>query len=97
MSEDTIEITADNDEHYVFSLSEVQTHAHNESAPATPQVKSLKTKNLKRPNSCQVATGIAGVGHSALWSAAAGTVAGPAGIAAGAAAGAFWAALGTQC
>lgn len=45
-------------------------------------------------NSCDVATGIAGIAHSALWGAALG---GPAGVAAGVAVGAFWWGISQGC
>lgn len=48
----------------------------------------------KGVNGCQVATGLVGIGHSALWGAAVG---GPWGAAAGAIVGGFWWAIGTQC
>ncbi|KAB3522646.1 hypothetical protein GC425_05425 [Corynebacterium sp. zg254] len=85
---DSIRITADNGENYQFKLSELRSYVQN--GDAEEGAEALR----KKPNSCQVATGIAGIAHSALWGAAVG---GPAGAAAGAAVGAFWWGVGSQC
>lgn len=64
---------------------------------ATPGIQT-STRQLKKPNQCQVASGIAGLAHSALWGAAVGAVYGNLpGVAVGTAVGAFWWAIGTQC
>lgn len=55
---------------------------------------SFEAENRKRPNKCQVATGIAGIAHTTLWSAAVG---GPWGAVAGLGYGLFWWAVGSQC
>lgn len=63
-------------------------------APGT----NMATRALKTPNECQVASGIAGLAHSALWGTAVGVTFGNApGAVAGAAIGAFWWFIGTQC
>lgn len=68
------------------------------SANTVEQEKYEAELRMKRPNGCQVATGIMGLAHTALWSGAAGAAfGGLAGVAVGTIYGAFWWAVGTQC
>lgn len=78
----TIRLSASNGENYSFLVSDLQANG-----AADPLRSSLT-------NACDVATGIAGIAHSALWGAALG---GPAGIAAGPAVGAFWWGISQGC
>lgn len=76
---DLVSIKADNGEEYEFKLSELRAYAEQ------PEYE----RELKKPNKCQVASGVAGVAHSALW--------GAVHPAAGVAAAAYWWGIGTQC
>lgn len=81
----TISVSADNGAYLKFDLNSLRAHvgANRDGQAIAPLA-----------NSCDVATGIAGIAHSALWGAALG---GPAGVAAGVAVGAFWWGVSQGC
>ena len=76
---DLVSIKADNGEEYEFKLSKLREYA--EQPEYEPE--------LKKPNKCQVASGVAGVAHSALW--------GAIHPAAGVGAAVYWWGVGSQC
>lgn len=80
---DTFTISTDNGQYHEIDLNDARDFLD----------ENTSTTAL-RTNACDVATGAAGIGHSALWSAALG---GGVGLAAGAAVGAFWWAVSQGC
>lgn len=83
-----VSVSADNGTRITFGLNSLRAY-----------VGANRSGELQHPvtplaNSCDVATGVAGIAHSALWGAALG---GPAGVAAGIAVGAFWWGVSQGC
>ena len=94
----TLAVDASNGENYVFELDDLEEQTNPTSDNAIGSNPDASLASIKTPNSCQVATGIAGIAHSTLWGAAVGGAVGAgAGAVAGAGYAAFWWLVGTQC
>lgn len=94
----TLTIEASNGENYVFDLDDLKEQTDPTSDNTIGSNPAASLARIKTPNSCQVATGIAGIAHSALWGAAVGGAVGAgAGAVVGAGYAAFWWLVGTQC
>lgn len=94
----TFTVDASNGESYILDLDALEERVNPTDSDTIESAPAAGSARIKAPNSCQVATGIAGIAHSALWGAAVGGAVGAgAGAAVGAGYAAFWWLVGTQC